>query len=94
MRTRTRWPKGTWMKLRSPEILVAFMNDKNFSVARLARCSDCSKSFIGFLRTGAKTSCTPALAERIAEALDVPLVALFDAKTSAVSGRNTNGRAA
>ena len=82
------------MKLRSPEILQAFMNDKNFSVARLARCADCSKSFIGFLRTGAKTSCTPALAERIAEALDVPLVALFEAKTSAGSGQNAKRKAA
>lgn len=86
-RRRQRWPKGTWMKLRSKEILIAFMDDKDFSNGRLAQYSKCSRAFIGHLRSGYKTSCTPALAERIAEALDVPVVALFDARTSAVSGR-------
>ena len=92
LRPRPRYPKGTWMKLRSKEILVAFMDDKGFSTQRLATYSGCSKSMIGHLRSGHKTSCTPALAARISEALDVPLVALFDAKASAHSGQN--GKAA
>lgn len=82
------------MRLRSADILKAFMDDKQFSMARLARYADCSKSFIGHLASGHKTSCTPELATRIAEALDVPLVALFDARPSADSGHNDNGRAA
>jgi transcriptional regulator with XRE-family HTH domain len=77
-----RYPKGTWMKLKSAEILLAFMRQKDFSMARLARYAGCSKSFIGFLCNGDKTSCTPELADRIAEALDVPRAALFDERTS------------
>jgi hypothetical protein len=80
------------MKLRSKEILNAFMDDKNFSNGRLAQYAGCSRAFIGHLRTGLKTSCTPQLAERISEALDVPLVALFDARESAGSGSNARTR--
>lgn len=86
--------KGTWMKLRSKEVLVAFMKQKDFSVQRLATYAGCSKSFIGFLRTGDKTSCTEALAKEIARALDVPLEVLFERKASAPSGRNTQRKAA
>lgn len=71
------------MKLRSKEILIAFMDDKDFSTKRLAIYSECSKSMIGHLRSGHKKSCTDKLAYRIAEALDVPWAALFDASTSA-----------
>lgn len=94
MKRKQRWAKGTWMRLRSADILKAFMDDKQFSMARLARYADCSKSFIGHLTSGHKTSCTPELAERIAEALDVPVVALFDPRPSAGSGRINKGRAA
>lgn len=80
------------MKLRSKEILTAFMDDKGFSNGRLAQYAKCSRAFISHLRSGYKTSCTPALAERIAEALDVPLVALFDARPSAVSVQNSGNR--
>lgn len=82
------------MKLRSKEILIAFMDDKDFSVTRLAQYAGCSRSFIGHLRSGHKTSCTPKLAQSIAEALDVPWTVLFDARASAVSGKNSKGRAA
>lgn len=88
MKPRNRYPKGTWMKLRSAEILVAFMRQKDFSMARLARYADCSKSMVGHLANGHKTSCTVALAQRIAEALDVPIEALFEPRTSAVCGRS------
>lgn len=82
------------MKLRSTQILVAFMESKNFSVTRLAQYAGCSRSMIGHLRSGQKSSCTPGLAERIAEALDVPLVALFDEKTPTVSRQITPQRVA
>lgn len=87
---RRKYPKGTWMKLRSKEILIAFMEAKGFSTQRLATYADCSKSMIGHLRSGHKKSCTGELADRIAEALDVPRVALFDEQASAVSGKNIN----
>lgn len=89
-RRRKRWPKGTWMKLRSTEILNAYMDEKGFSNGRLAQYADCSRAFIGFLRNGDKSSCSPELAQNIAEALDVPLVALFETKTSAGSSSKRN----
>lgn len=82
------------MKLRSADVLRAFMKQKNFSMKRLALYSGCSKSFIGFLANGDKTSCTKELAQRISEALDVPLEVLFEQRTSAVSGQNMKGKTA
>jgi transcriptional regulator with XRE-family HTH domain len=89
---RTRWPKGTWMKLRSAAILTAYMEDRDFSMARLARYADCSKSFISHLTSGRKNSCTPELAERIAEAFGVPTIALFEPQGSAVGGHGDKGQ--
>ena len=72
-----RWPKGTWMRLTSPDMLRATMKRRSFSMARLARYAGCSKSMIGHLASGHKKTCTAALAERIAEALDVDTELLF-----------------
>lgn len=91
---RRRSTKGTWMKLRSAEVLRAFMKQKDFSMARLAMYSGCSKSFIGFLASGHKTSCTTALATEIARALDVPLEVLFETRASAPSGHNVQAKKA
>lgn len=77
-----RWPKGTWMRLRSPATLRALMGQYKFSLGRLARYADCSKGFISHLLSGRRSSCTPELASRIAEALNVPLEVLFDANVS------------
>ncbi|SDT83887.1 Helix-turn-helix domain-containing protein [Gordonia westfalica] len=87
-----RWPKGSWMKLTSGDTLRALMNQRGFSMARLGRYAGCSKSFIGHLCAENKTTCTPQLAERIAEALDVPLHLLFVEHASASNGRNSNQR--
>jgi transcriptional regulator with XRE-family HTH domain len=70
------------MRLRSPATLKALMGQYNFSLARLARYADCSKGFISHLLSGRRSSCTPVLAARIAEALNVPLEVLFDPKAS------------
>lgn len=72
-----RWPKGTWMRLQSPDTLRALMAQRNFSMERLARYSGCSKSFVSHLTSGRKGTCSPELAERLAEALEVPLEILF-----------------
>ncbi len=87
MARRRRYPKGTWMKLRSKEILTAFMESKDFSVTRLSQYAGCSRAMIGHLRSGHKSSCTPELADRISEALGVPRVALFEEKAPTVSSR-------
>lgn len=91
---RRKSPKGTWMKLLSAEVLKAHMKHKDFSTQRLATYAGCSKSMIGHLCSGYKTSCTEQLAREIARALDLPIEALFVQKTSAGSGYNTRGKAA
>lgn len=82
------------MRVQSGATLRALMNQKNFSTARLGRYTDCSKSFIHRLCTGEKRSCSPKLAERIAEALDVPIGLLFVLEVSPEVGQNINDRVA
>ena len=81
------------MKLRSPETLRALMRQDDFSLSRLARYADCSKSFISHLLSGRRSSCTPDLAERIAEALHVPTEVLFEPKMSPSAGSSVSQNA-
>lgn len=80
------------MRLKSPEILRAFMDQKQFSMSRLARYAGCSRQFIHLLLKGDKTTCSEPLADAIAEALDVPRMAIFDRLESASSVRNSGNR--
>ncbi|WP_221933527.1 helix-turn-helix domain-containing protein [Aeromicrobium piscarium] len=75
------------MQLTSPQTLKALMEQRSFSYDRLARYAGCSKSFISHLVKARKKSCTPRIAENIAEALEVPLEILFVPSISADSGR-------
>lgn len=84
---RRRWPKGTWMKLQSGEILRAFMRQRGISERTLARYAGCSRAMISHLLHGRKTTCTPELAVKITEALTVPLEALFMPRMSATSSQ-------
>lgn len=88
MASYTRWPKGSWMKLTSADTLKALMAQRGLSMSRLARYAGCSKSFIAHLCVGRKSTCTPQLAQRIAEALEVPLEILFVLNESAACVRN------
>lgn len=83
---RRRWPKGTWMKLQSGEILRAFMRQRGISERTLARYAGCSRAFIGHLLHERRTTCTPELALKISEALAVPLEGLFTPRQSGVNG--------
>ena len=75
---RKHWPKGSWMRLASSDTLRALMAQKGVSHRRLARyCGLAGPGMIDHLVSGRRHSCTPKLAERIAEALDVPLSVLF-----------------
>lgn len=76
------------MKLTSPDTLKALMDQRGFSYERLARYAGCSKSFISHLVKERKSSCSPLLAENIAEALEVPLSLLFVPFVSTDSGQN------
>lgn len=64
------------MILRRPELLGSLMRGRHTNRS-LARRVGCSPSMIGHLRTGARTSCRPGLAERITGALGIPLSTLF-----------------
>lgn len=77
-----RYPKGTWMRLASSDTLKALMEQRRFSHEQMARYAGCSRGFVSHLTSGRKNSCTPQLAERIAEALDVPVGVLFAPKSS------------
>jgi transcriptional regulator with XRE-family HTH domain len=65
------------MKLIDKDILRLHMEHKGFTHARLATYAVCSRAMVSHLTAGRKTSCSTELAQRIAEALSVPLEALF-----------------
>ena len=97
MRQFKRWPKGTWMRLTSAPRLRSFIGpeaDKKMSGRRLARYADVHPSFIDHLLSGRRRSCTPAVAQRIAEALQVPLEVLFDPSASSAGQASAKERAA
>ena len=83
---RKRWPKGTWMRLTSGKILRGLMDTKRLSNADIAISAGVGRTFISALVNERRTSCTPKVAERIAERLEVPLEVLFVPRASAVSG--------
>lgn len=85
-----RWPKGTWMKLRSAATLRALMEQESLSLAELGRAAGCSKGFISHLLAARRKTCTPVLAQRIAKTLRVPLEVLFDVRESTTGMKNTN----
>lgn len=75
-----RYPKGTWMRLHSAERLRAFVGpeaEKKVSQRKLARYVGVHESFINHLTSGRRRSCTPLVAERIAEVVGVPIDILF-----------------
>ncbi|GAA5087251.1 helix-turn-helix transcriptional regulator [Nocardia iowensis] len=53
------------------------MTAEGLSVRQLAKRAGCGKSIIGLLRSGARRSCSPELAAKIAAALDIPIHELF-----------------
>lgn len=94
---RTRWPKGTWMRLVSKERLRSFIGpepEKKMSGRRLARYAGVHPSFIDHLTSGRRRSCEPPTARRIAEALGVPLDVLFEVHMSSGEQTSVNRSAA
>jgi hypothetical protein len=83
---RRKRPKGQWMRLRDPDLLKRYMDSADFSQARLSRYAECSRQFIHKLVSGQSRTCTPAVGERIEEALRVLPGTLF------VLEKSTNGR--
>lgn len=94
---RKRWPKGTWMRLVSADRLRSFVGpepEKKMSGRKLARYADVHPSFVDHLLSGRRRSCTPKVAERFAEALEVPLDILFVPMTSSADTTIDKRRAA
>ena len=91
---RKRWPKGTWMRLKSGKMLRGQMDIKRLSNADVAMSAGVGRTFISALVNGRRNSCTPLVAQRIAERLELDLELLFDPKPSAVSGHNDKRQAA
>lgn len=89
---RRRWPEGTWMQLTSGKILRGLMDAKGLSNADVALHAKVGRTFISALVNERKRSCTPQVAVRIAERLEVPLEVLFVPKGSAVGGRSNKNR--
>lgn len=89
---RKRWPKGTWMRLTSGKILRGLMDAKRLSNADVAAHARVGRTFISALVNGRRTSCSPRVAELIAERLEVPLEVLFVPRTSIVSGSSHQSR--
>ena len=86
---RKRWPKGTWMRLISGPLLRGMMDKKNLSNADVAMAAGVGRTFISALVNERRTSCTPRVADRIAERLDVTTEMLFVPKASAGGIQNT-----
>lgn len=96
MTYRRRWPKGTYMRLISAERLRSFVGpegSKKMSGRRLARAIGKHPSFIDHLLAGRSSTCRPVTAQRIAEALEVPLEILFVPTAPSVAQESTKQRA-
>lgn len=90
-KTRARWAKGTYMQLISKEALREFLVTQEDMDAHkkgkpvqpkmtqrgLADRIGVDPSFINHLTSGRRATCTPYIAERIAEVLGVPIKVLF-----------------
>ncbi|MET7771407.1 hypothetical protein [Nocardia sp. NPDC005366] len=64
-------------RLTSRTVLRDAMSAKGIPVRTLAGRAGCGKSIVGLLRSGARTTCTPATAAKLAAALDIPAQSLF-----------------
>lgn len=90
-KTRARWAKGTYMRLKSKDDLREYLVTKEdvdahrsgkagaqkMSQRGLADRVGVDPSFINHLTSGRRSTCTPYIAERIAEVLGVPVKVLF-----------------
>lgn len=65
------------MRVRDTDLLVKYMENADFSQARLARYVGCSRQFIHLLAKGERATCTKQVGELIEEALRVLPGTLF-----------------
>lgn len=89
-----RWPAGTWMRLRSGGALREQMDRQGKSLADVARYAGVSRGFISHLTAGREKTCSPKVAQRIADLLGVGLELLFEVQVPPASGRGDKSQAA
>lgn len=89
-----RWPPGTWMRLRSGGALREQMDRQGKSLADVARYAGVSRGFISHLTAGREKTCSPKVAQRIADLLGVSLELLFEVQVPSGSGRGDKSQAA
>lgn len=65
------------------------IDGRKITQTKLARLAGVSRSFIAHLVSGYRTSCKPETAERISEALGLPVTVLFDPYESSSTGQKT-----
>lgn len=70
------------------EVLVDEMEARQLSMGRLARYAGCSKGMVSHLTSGRRTTCSPELAENIAEALGLTVRTLFAPQLSTTEGHS------
>ncbi|MBA8964650.1 hypothetical protein JOJ86_005928 [Rhodococcus percolatus] len=81
------------MQVRDSDLLVRYMENADFSQARLARYVGCSRQFIHMLVTGERTTCTRQIGDLIEEALRVLPGTLFVGRRSPTSTQSVSKRA-
>jgi len=83
------------MKLRDKQLLKNYLEHRDMTQARLARYAEVSRQFISQLLSEddwGKNTCTPAVAHRIEEALDLIPGTLFEQKESPARRQNESGK--
>ncbi|OBK22515.1 hypothetical protein [Mycobacterium asiaticum] len=80
------------MQLRDPDLLVRYMENADFSQARLARYAERSRQFIHMLINGQRRTCEEGVARRIEEALRVLPGTLFVEHKSPTKKRSGSKR--
>lgn len=72
------------VRLISADALRQYMRFRGYTIRELADRAGVSRSTIGHLVSGTRSTCNPDTARLIAKALDCPVDALFVAKVSRV----------
>lgn len=109
-RRRSTWPKGTYMRIKREVLREYVLNradmdlinagkehkvnPRKISQGLLAEKVGVHPSFINHLTAGRRSSCNPDVAEKIAEALEVPLMVLFVPESSTAGSNAGASRAA
>lgn len=75
------------MRLQSADTLRALIQQRGLNQTKVAHAAGCAPTMINKLCLGAKSSCSDALAYRIARSLSVPVDVLFVRGESMTDGR-------